>query len=326
MHNFMFGIVAISILLAAEDAFSACSWSGGTPSPLVRNIIVPSKMAINAVAIGDELARHTTDLWIGPISSQCPGVTTLDISLQTGLLPSSQAYIYETGIKGIGVKFCMRTSPTGGTTRCLPHSRQIDNGYGPFVSQDISVIFIRTGRDVASGKFSLKFKSDWKHVEHTLTVTSDSTVELINDVMFAGCESIGGAVNVPMGKQTIQNISKGSVKEVPFTFDVRCTGLAANTSVPVKVYFEGSSPGDGLLNLTNQGQAGVASGVGISVVNDKGIKLPFDIARSIKLDWNRSTPDGEIYRFVGSAKYVPTTGTMTAGRGDGTMNFVLNYN
>ncbi|AKA25778.1 fimbrial protein [Pseudomonas chlororaphis] len=163
-------------------------------------------------------------------------------------------------------------------------------------------------------------------MEHTLTVTSDSTVELINDVMFAGCESIGGAVNVPMGKQTIQNISKGSVKEVPFTFDVRCTGLAANTSVPVKVYFEGSSPGDGLLNLTNQGQAGVASGVGISVVNDKGIKLPFDIARSIKLDWNRSTPDGEIYRFVGSAKYVPTTGTMTAGRGDGTMNFVLNYN
>lgn len=172
----------------------------------------------------------------------------------------------------------------------------------------------------------MNFKSLWKHVEHTLTVESGSTTELVNNVMFAGCESVGAAVNVAMGKQTIENIKRGSVKEVPFTFDVRCSGLAANTTVPVKVYFEGSSPGDGLLNLTNQGQAGVASGVGISVVNDKGIKLPFDIARSIKLDWNRSTPDGEIYRFVGSAKYVPTTGTMTAGKADATMNFVLNYN
>lgn len=188
------------------------------------------------------------------------------------------------------------------------------------------VTFVRTGRDVASGDVPLDFKSVWKHVDHVLTVQSQGTTKLINDIMFAGCESVGGAVNVAMGKQTIQNIQKGSVKSVPFTFDVRCSGLPANTTVPVKVYFEGSSSGDGLLNLSNQGQAGVASGVGIAVVNDKGVKLPFDITRSIRLDWNRSTEDGEVYRFAGSAKYVPTSGQMTAGRGDATMNFVLNYN
>ncbi|MGE7957818.1 hypothetical protein ACQKQA_14730 [Pseudomonas sp. NPDC089530] len=70
----------------------------------------------------------------------------------------------------------------------------------------------------------------------------------------------------------------------------------------------------------------MASGVGISVVNDKGVKLPFDIARSIKLDWDRSTADGEIHHFAGKAKYVPTTGQMTPGKADGTMNFVLDYN
>ncbi|BBN53712.1 hypothetical protein TRE132_18370 [Pseudomonas chlororaphis subsp. aurantiaca] len=172
----------------------------------------------------------------------------------------------------------------------------------------------------------MKLKSLWKHVDHTLTVNSDSIVELVNDAMFAGCESVGGAVNVAMGKQTVDNIKKGSVKEVPFNFDVRCTGLPPTTKVPVKVYFEGDSPADGLLKLTGQDKPGVASGVGISLVNDKGTKLPFDIARSIPLNWNRSTEDGEVYRFLGSAKYVPTTGQITPGKADATMNFVLDYN
>ncbi|CAI8789192.1 hypothetical protein EMIT0324P_10742 [Pseudomonas chlororaphis] len=172
----------------------------------------------------------------------------------------------------------------------------------------------------------MKFSSVWKHVDHTLTGNSDGTVELLNDVMFAGCESVGGAVNVAMGKQTIDNIKKGSTKEVLFNFDVRCTGLSPTTKVPVKVYFEGDSPADGLLNLTGQGQPGIASGVGISLVNDKGTKLPFDIARSIPLAWSRSTEDGEIYRFTGTAKYVPTTGSIAPGKADATMNFVLDYN
>lgn len=327
MRKLIFGIMSVSTLLVIEDALAVgCYWSDGIPSPVTKSINMPAKISIAAVPIGSELARHTVDLWPGPTTSQCSGVTTVTASLETGLLLSSQEYTYETGIKGIGVKFCTGTSGAGSFTRCLPYSREVPAGVGPYTPQNIQVIFVRTGRDVASGKVPLKIKSHWKHVDHGLTFDLGGTTELINDVMFAGCESVGAAVNVPMGKQTIENIKKGSVKEVPFNFDVRCSGLAPNTTVPVKVYFEGNSSGDGLLNLTHQGQAGVASGVGIAVVNDKGVKLPFDIARSIKLDWNRSTADGEIYRFVGSAKYVPTSGQMTAGRGDGTMNFVLNYN
>lgn len=326
MRKLIFGMIAAPSLLVAGEAFAACNWQGATPSPLTKTITVPSKINIKAAAIDEELAEHTVDLWVGRITSQCSGATELNVSLETGLLASTKDYIYETGIKGIGVKFCMLMSATGTFIRCLPHSREIKEGVGPYVPQNISVIFVRTGRDVASGKFTLKLKSLWKHVDHTLTVNSDSIVELVNDVMFAGCESVGGAVNVAMGKQTIDNIKKGSTKEVPFNFDVRCTGLSPTTKVPVKVYFEGDSPADGLLNLTGQGQPGIASGVGISLVNDKGTKLPFDIARSIPLAWSRSTEDGEIYRFTGTAKYVPTTGSIAPGKADATMNFVLDYN
>nr|WP_244114647.1 fimbria/pilus outer membrane usher protein [Burkholderia cepacia] len=44
------------------------------------------------------------------------------------------------------------------------------------------------------------------------------------------------------------------------------------------------------------------------------------------MDWNRSNPDGEIYRFTGKARYVPTTGSITVGSGNAALNFVIQYN
>ncbi|WIE52301.1 hypothetical protein [Pseudomonas sp. GM17] len=106
----------------------------------------------------------------------------------------------------------------------------------------------------------MKFGITWARGNVSVQIRSQGTTELVNDVFFAGCESVGAAVNVPMGKQTIENIAKGSVREVPFNFDVRCDGLKPNTKVPVKVYFEGSSQADGMLKLSKLGQAGVAPG------------------------------------------------------------------
>ncbi|AZE16199.1 hypothetical protein C4K09_1727 [Pseudomonas chlororaphis subsp. aureofaciens] len=172
----------------------------------------------------------------------------------------------------------------------------------------------------------MAFTIDWSIGGTTVQVRGQGTTELVNDVYFSGCESVGAAVNVQMGKQTIQHIKNGSTREVPFNFDVRCSGLKSGAKVPVKVYFEGASQGDGMLKLSRLGQAGVATGVGISLVNDKGAKLPFDIARSIALDWNKDAAEGSIYRFSGKAKYAPTGGEMKPGKGDATMNFVINYN
>ncbi|AOJ29980.1 hypothetical protein WJ12_31540 [Burkholderia seminalis] len=62
------------------------------------------------------------------------------------------------------------------------------------------------------------------------------------------------------------------------------------------------------------------------MTSDKGVKLPFTQADALTMDWNRSSPDGEVYRFSGKAKYAPTTGTITAGSGNATLNFVIQYN
>ncbi|UQS88712.1 fimbrial protein [Pseudomonas chlororaphis subsp. piscium] len=245
--------------------------------------------------------------------------------MNTALIPSAQSKVYETGIKGIGVKFCPALDQTD-KTWCAPFNWTVPDGRQPFAPKFIDVVFVRTGRGVASGNIPMTFNVNWASGGASLLIRSQGNTELVNDIFFAGCESVGAAVNVQMGKQTIQNIKNGAVKEVPFNFDVRCEGLKPNTPVPVKIYFEGNYQADGLLKLSNLGRAGVASGVGISLVNDKGIKLPFDIARSIALDWDRETADGSVYRFSGRAKYALTGGEVKAGKGDATMNFVINYN
>ncbi|MCP1480360.1 MULTISPECIES: fimbrial protein [Pseudomonas] len=323
MRKLIFGVVAAAGFFVAVDVFAACTWSGATPTP-IKNIPVPAQIILKAVPIGGELAKYSENLW--PLDmSKCPGATEFSMSLETALLPTSQSNVFDSGVKGIGVKFTVVRGMNNFTSG-VPFSDVMKEGWHPYLPHIMNVTFVRTGRDVASGNVSLNFRSVWRHVEHTLTVQSQGTTQLVNDIFFAGCESVGAAVNVPMGKQTIDNLKKGSVKEVPFNFDVRCEGLKPDTKVPVKVYFEGNSQADGLLKLSNLGQAGVASGVGISLVNDKGVKLPFDISRSIALDWNREIAEGSIYRFSGSAKYAPTGGEIKPGKGDATMSFVLNYN
>lgn len=128
-----------------------------------------------------------------------------------------------------------------------------------------------------------------------------------------------------MGKIPISNIKTGNALQKPFTFEVNCYGLQPTTPIPVKIYFAGNTQADGMLKLADGNQS-VAKGVGIALVNDKGVKLPFSKDRSIKLDWQRSDPSAEVYRFSGNARYAPVGGEMKPGRGDATMSLVIDYN
>ncbi|MGY3256769.1 fimbrial protein [Pseudomonas chlororaphis] len=325
MRKLIFPLMFLSSLFA-QDVFAACEWVGPIVSPdPVKEFILPARTVINAVPIGKELAKHRMDLWTVAEGVRCTENQTASLTMNGGLIPSALPKVYETGIKGVGVKFCLALNPLGNdNTFCVPF--YLSNRTGLYTSRFIDVVFVRTDRAVASGNIPMNVDVIWKIGEKSLVARTRSSTELVNDVFFAGCESVGAAVNVQMGKQTIQHIKNGSVKEVPFNFDVRCDGLKPDTKVPVKVYFEGNSQADGMLKLANLGQAGVASGVGISLVSDKGVKLPFAISRSIALDWNREIAEGSIYRFSGSAKYVPTGGEIKPGKGDATMSFVLNYN
>ncbi|MCP1482003.1 type 1 fimbria pilin [Pseudomonas chlororaphis] len=114
---------------------------------------------------------------------------------------------------------------------------------------------------------------------------------------FSDCTGVE-KLNITMGRILIEKLEKD--EEPSFNLDELCSGMAAGTKVPVKVYFEGSSDGPGRLNL----EPGGATGVEISLLNDRGVKLPFSQGNALSMTWIRSEPKGEIYRLPVVANYV----------------------
>lgn len=59
------------------------------------------------------------------------------------------------------------------------------------------------------------------------------------------------------------------------------------------------------------------------MTNDKGKDVPFTKGGALPLTWQSSGTNLERYRFSGKARYVATTGEMTAGKADATLTYVL---
>ncbi|WP_164725504.1 fimbrial protein [Burkholderia cenocepacia] len=316
----LFGLT-LSASLAWSNAFAACTLLKPSTT-MEKTITIPAKMSIKAAKIGEVMASATFLLWDTSEGYNCDSYTIHYYNVDTGLELSSYSKVYKTGIPGVGIRFHY-----GSNTTYLPawsNSGTESNPSSPPTKLTFQLIRIDTG--VASGTLSTNFKVTHSAGGLTYTVKSTGSTEVVNDVLFTGCEGVDTVVNVQMGQETTERVKLGRVAQRPFNFDVRCTGLKPTTTAPVKVYFAGNSSGDGLLALSGAGTEGVASGMGISLVDDKGVKLPFDKSRSIKIDHFRSDVEGEIYRFSGVAKYVLTTGAVKAGKADATMTYVIEYN
>ncbi|MBV5647861.1 fimbrial protein [Pseudomonas aeruginosa] len=255
---------------------------------------------------------------------------------KTTLIPIDGNGLYESGVPGVGIRIGHRarynwteptaapaTYPTGniGTIRYMPTVLVVD--------------FIRTAMGVGKGditpfNYSTNFFID---TNYTNPSRAEFTIEgynlratLEHNAFFTTCSTQKSTNDVNMGRPTAYDIKRGAVPDHGFSLDVVCEGLNPSVKPPVKVYFEGNSIQDGLLNLTGRGEAGVAQGVGISLTSSKGAALPFTQARALPLDWLASGAGTEMYRFVGSARYVATGGKITAGKADSILTYILEYN
>ncbi|WP_446901021.1 fimbrial protein [Burkholderia sp. YIM B11467] len=315
----LFGLT-LSASLAWSNAFAACTLLKPSTT-MEKTITFPAKMSIKAAKIGEVMASTSFTLWDMSEGYNCDSYTAHYTKFDSGLELSSYQNVYKTSIPGVGIRGKLSSVYLPYTAYGGPES----NPYSPTL-RSLTFQLIRIDTGVASGTLSTNFKVTHSAGGVTYTVKSTGSTEVVNDVMFTGCEGVDTMVNVQMGREAIAHIKSGQAAVHPFNFDVRCTGLKPTTTAPVKVYFAGDSSTDGLLALSGKGKEGVASGIGISLVNDKGVKLPFDQSRSIKIDHFRSDVEGEIYRFSGVAKYVLTTGAVKPGKADATMTYVIEYN
>ncbi len=332
--------MVVGSLIWSGTALGYCDndgeWAGGT-----YNVTFPATMNVAAAPVGDVLARaEVTFAAAGTgISTACWDTkATLSMTVPDGQLVSGYKGVYKTSVDGIGVRFVfVDFGNAAGDTPPMtyPSGSTILGGGAPvlYPPHKVRAELVRTAKNVGpGGTVSLAFNAVFDAAKDPSgkilrrLINGRGTTQVTNNIYFGGCQTTTPVTNVRMDKEPIERIKGGRAAEHPFSLEVACGTNKPGNPLPVKVYFEGDKEAAGLLRLTGRGTPGVAAGVGIALTSDKGVKLPFTQADALTMDWNRSSPDGEVYRFSGKAKYAPTTGTITAGSGNATLNFVIQYN
>jgi type 1 fimbria pilin len=330
-------IVAGSLIWSGA-AFGYCKddygWSGRT-----FNVTFPATMNVAAAPVGGVLASSEVKYvgWGSNVTTACwsPSILNFTNTMPDGQLVPGYSNVYKTSVDGIGVRFAFIDN-SGSVI--IPPYRVIGGNpnWGAatiYIPNKVRVELVRTATGVGSGgtvslAFNAVFDADKDSSGNILRlyINGTGTTQVTNNVYFGGCKTTTPVTNVRMGKEPIERIKSGRAAEYSFSLEVACGTTKPSNPLPVKLYFEGDNEAAGLLRLSGRGSPGVAAGVGIALTSDKGVKLPFTQANALTMDWNRSSPDGEVYRFTGKARYAPTTGTITAGSGNATLNFVIQYN
>ncbi|HEP9717992.1 TPA: fimbrial protein [Pseudomonas aeruginosa] len=253
----------------------------------------------------------------------------------TSLTSRGSPGLYESGVPGVGIRIG-HLSKEGWYNPLFP---PFTNGritsavlYFPRV---VKIEFVRTDIGVGKGEMPpFNYKTNFFiDTNYTTPARALYAIEgtglktrLEHNAFFSTCYTPKSNTEINMGRPAAEQVKRGSVQDVPFALDVVCEGLNPTVKPPVKVYFEGNSVRDGLLNVNGLGQTGVAKGVAISLSNDKNVALPFSKAKALALDWQSSGPGIEMYRLSGKARYVTTGAEVAAGKADATLTYVLEYN
>lgn len=309
--------------------------SSPPPNPTVITAL-PTTTALRSVSIGGVLASHK--IFIADAMWRCSAGATYGLSsLSTTLRPIDSAQgLYESGVKGVGIRFKFDKSwcCTQWTSPLSPPFEFVTTGTLDVVPYPtyILVEFIRTDMDVGRGAIppfdlatTFYFNDSSGRFEVPILGTQLKP-PLNQNLYFTSCHNPSSDPTVDMGHPYAALVKQGQVEEHTFSLTIRCEGMNATTKPPVKIYFEGNAVRDGLLRLSGDGQAGVARGVGIELKNDRGVALPFAKERALPLAWRNSAPDTEIYGFAGKAKYVATESEIKAGKADAVLTYVLEYN
>ncbi|MBD8557123.1 type 1 fimbrial protein [Pseudomonas fluorescens] len=320
--------VALGSSFAQADNPNKCYWwASATGSSYMRtwNVVAPSQLELRRATMGSVMASSS----VIPIHTEwyqltCPFSTVpvyrISTTIEGGELEDGFNDVYKTGIPGIGVRLVAVGWFDSSLPFVIERPNRSDTTMTTNVMDNIRFDFIRTLRDVTPGQFRMNFT-----IKHNLNgwdaaqIKISGTTTLTTQSYFSGCTGVE-RLNIPMGRVSFGQLGE---KQKAFNLDVLCSGMAAGTKVPVKVYFEGDSDGPGRLNL----EPGGAQGVEISLLNDRGLRLPFSQGSAMQMTWTRSQPNGELYRLPVVAEYArKASEKIEAGKANGTLNYILEYN
>lgn len=252
-------------------------------------------------------------------------------------LPLAEGFdkVYRTSLPGVGVRFSFLGGGSQWPAYLAPPFNKGSSAVGLFIytppPTKFRVEYVRIATGVGKGAISFDYSATYiyprdlnRQVQYILPPVN---VTVANSVYYSSCVARKPTTEVPMGKGITALIRQGRSPVMDFSFDIDCAGMLSTPNpVPqVKAYFQGSTPGAGLLALDDP--ANRAKNVAIELKTPGGVSLPFTPNQALPLAWQGRLPgDLERYTFFGKARYVANGGTPTPGSGDATLTYVLQYN
>lgn len=282
----------------------------------------PQSQELKLVQIGSSMGGGPLNYYLpGHKFIRCPSDTVPNVSIAYWLsgaaLVPGYSDVYSTNLRGVGLRITALRNPSS----TIPLNDSYQNSTPLAISiTNFSVDFIRTADKIETGSIDLNLDlyarfHDWT----ALTLSATGSILVTTNEYFSGCAG-SPTTNIRLGNVNVQDLAQRNKRS--FNLEVLCAGAPAGSKLPVKVYFEGSNSGPGRLNLTPGG----ATGVEIAVTSN-GVKLPFNVASALNMDWLRTESGGERYTLPIVAGYERIGNSkVEVGKADATMNYVLEYN
>ena len=324
------GLLIAASLLCAGQAWAVCSYS---PRMNLGDIVINPGLVRVAqdAAIGAIVGSQTVGIpntggliWIGQCAANGYGGFNIALNVNQGTSVAGQSNVYSTNIQGIG--FRIRT--LGSNANTWPTGVGVFNAAAASVYigwRQIQFDLVKTAAIVGNGQLTPG--------EYGRAQVSGNPFDQYFRVVVAGGSILTPTCSVDAGSQNI-TVPLGSVYRnafggvgsttAPSAFSIRlnCNSLPAGQGNTVMMTMDATadpSGQPGTLRLATAGPGPIAGGVGIQVRDALNNPVVFGQA----VDVGPSQPAGYVVSFT--ARYIQTTGTVTAGQANGLATVTLTY-
>lgn len=310
------GALLLGLLIACSKAQAGCNVTNISPARLT----IPDILVGRDVQVGDILWMETT-----PFNGTQVNCTSEENDSRQNSIGSSSgmtmgnAQIWSLlGAGGIGYAISYDGDGTPFTGKVWPNTYRV-NGTIDIAGTKTTMAIVVTG-EVTSGQLPAGRYGLWTAGGSTpYVIIREITLTRPVQITKLPCEITTPSIQVPL--EDVQGSELTAIGTVlkPQTFNV---GLECDAGANISVEMNGipntDTSAEGVLQLTNAGSAGMATGVGIQILY-MNAPIPFNTALQLK----QSAGGQESFPFV--AQYYQTKNPVTPGEANATMTLNMTY-
>lgn len=324
-----FAVLAAVLSFGAQGARAAetgCKMNAPDYKPLTIDMVMGTILVPNDAVVGQKIGER--DFPINPSGSRTPWKCATSDTVHGVMLQGQDINfpgldkMYSTNVQGIGIRLLRVISAS--SKNYYPHD--LTGSFGAFDPEaKFRVEVYKTAGATGSGALAqgtyTRYYSNGDPGNSVLTTfLSANAITIITPSCTVDVGSRN--ISVQFGKVP-QSAFKGkgsTAAERDFNIKLNCrAGMGAQNTVYLRMDATQDPAGDdGVLRITQDG-AGVATGVGIQVID--GQKAPVKYGEPALVG---ASKDGD-YVLPFTARYYQTGNTVTPGRANGTANFTIDY-